>query len=256
TDDGERERAGRLLRQMLDYAATTQCRRRHLLRYFGEAGAAECVGCDNCLQAPQRVDATIDAQKALSCIYRVRKHSGFSTGAHHIVDVLLGRWTDRVVARGHNRVSTFGVGADRSKGEWLALISELLRIAWIEEDPEHRTLVLTGEGRRALKERRAFTFAKPRFVEKAGKRQRKAAAASPARTAGDEELFETLRGLRKRLADAQGVPPYVVFSDATLRELAAKKPTSLEAFRRISGVGDVKLERYGEAFVETVRSHS
>jgi ATP-dependent DNA helicase RecQ len=257
SDDGERERAGRLLWQMLDYAATPQCRRMHLLRYFGEVFAADCASCDNCLQPPQRVEATTDAWKVLSCVYRVRQHSGFSTGAHHIVDVLLGRRTDRVLARGHNRLSTFGIGADRSKREWLALISELLRIAWIEEDPEHRALMLSAQGRRALKERCTFTFAKPRFGEKTRKRQRSApAASSTRRSEADEQLFEALRGVRKRLADAQGVPPYVVFSDATLRELAARRPGSREAFRGISGVGDVKLERYAQVFLEAIRSSS
>jgi ATP-dependent DNA helicase RecQ len=249
----EREKAERLLRQMLDFAATTHCRRSHLLRYFGEEAVAyQCGNCDNCLQPPQRVDGTQVARKLLSCIYRVREHSGFSSGAHHIVDVLLGKRTEKVIAWGHDRLSTFGIGAEQSKGEWMALLSELMRTGCIEQGSEHRTLFVTEEGLRALKEHRAFAFAMPRLVAKTEKRRSRRLRALP--TVHDDALFETLRRLRKRLADDQGVPPYVVFSDTTLRELCTHQPVTLQAFRQIGGVGDVKLERYGTAFVEAIRS--
>jgi ATP-dependent DNA helicase RecQ len=249
----EREKAERLLRQMLDFAATTQCRRSQLLQYFGEQPvAAQCGNCDNCLQPPEQVDGTDVARKLLSCIYRGREHSGFSSGAHHIVDVLLGKRTEKVIAWGHDRLSTFGIGAEQSKGEWMALLSELMRTGCIEQDPEHRTLLVTESGLRALKEHRAFTFAMPRFVAKAEKRRSRRLRAAP--SVHDDALFERLRRLRKRLADDQGVPPYVVFSDATLRELCTHQPVTLQAFRQIGGVGDVKLERYGTAFVEAIRS--
>ncbi len=253
TDDSERERADRLLWRMVNYAGGSDCRRAYLLNYFGENGAIECGNCDACLEPRERVNATVDAQKVLSCIHRVREHSGFSTGAHHIVNVLLGRLSEKVEARGHDGLSTFGIGAERSRAEWLALISELLRLGWVAEDPQYRTVAITDEGRRALRERRECTFAKPRLVERSRKRRGKAAKA-PSRARADDGLFEALRRLRKQVADAQDVPPYVVFSDATLRELAAAKPTSLTAFRSISGVGDVKLQRYGESFVEAIRS--
>ncbi|MEO6835132.1 MAG: DNA helicase RecQ [Candidatus Tumulicola sp.] len=251
-DSEERERAHRLLRKMLDYAAAPTCRRAFLLRYFGDADVPDaCGNCDNCLDPPERVDATITAAKMLSCVYRVRAHSGYATGSHHVIDVLLGHPTDTVVARGHDRISTFGVGTEYSKAEWLALVSELLRVGWLELAPEHRTLHLTQEGRNALKERRPFEFAKPRIVGKPSKGRKK-----PPRGIVDapfeSDLFEELRRLRKRFADDQGVPPYVVFSDATLRELASRKPATLGAFRGISGVGDVKLERYGESFVAAI----
>ncbi|MGA2758993.1 MAG: DNA helicase RecQ [Candidatus Cybelea sp.] len=249
----ERDKAERLLRQMLDFAATTHCRRSHLLRYFGEdAVANQCGNCDNCLQPPQQVDGTEIARKLLSCIYRAREHSGFSSGAHHIVDVLLGKRTDKVIGWGHDRLSTFGIGAAQSKAEWMALLSELIRTGCVDQDSEHRTLFVTGEGLRALKERRAFAFAMPRFVAKTEKRRSR--RLRELSTVHDDALFERLRGLRKRLADHQGVPPYVVFSDATLRELCVRQPGTLQAFRQIGGVGDVKLERYGAAFVEEIRS--
>jgi ATP-dependent DNA helicase RecQ len=252
-DPQEREKADRLLRQMLDFAATTHCRRSHLLRYFGEDTVAnQCGNCDNCLQPPEQVDGTQIARKMLSCIYRVREHSGFSSGAHHIVDVLLGKRTEKVIAWGHDRLSTFGIGTEQSKGEWMALLSELMRTGCVEQGSEHRTLFVTGEGLRALKEHRAFAFAMPRSVAKSEKRRSQRLGALP--TVRDDALFERLRSLRKGLADDQGVPPYVVFSDATLREMSMRQPVSLQAFRQIGGVGDVKLERYGSVFVEAIRS--
>lgn len=252
-DAAERDRAERLLQKMLEYAATPSCRRAFLLSYFGdtETGVA-CANCDNCLQPPERVDATLPASKLLSCVYRVRAHSGFSTGAHHIVDVLLGNATEKVVARGHDGLSTFGIGKEYSKTEWIALTSELLRLGLLEQSAEHKTLHLTPDGVAALKERRTLEFAKPRAVAGKSPKSRKKTDRSTI-PAYESDLFEALRRLRKQLADEQNVPPYVVFSDSTLRELAAHKPASLAAFRGISGVGDVKLERYGEPFVTAIR---
>ena len=251
-DPEERGRAERSLRSMLEYAATPGCRRAYLLDYFGERGG-ECDNCDNCLTPPERIDATIAASKLLSCVYRMRKAGGFSTGAHHLVDVLLGKPTEKVEAWGHDRISTFGVGAEHTKDEWMALISELLRLGLLEQEAERRTLVLTPEGLEALKDGRTIECAKPRTVRKA-KKERAGKSRGMLTPEVDASLFETLRRLRKSLADEQGVPPYVVFSDATLRELCAHRPASLGAFRQIGGVGDVKLERYGEAFVEAIRA--
>ena len=254
-DPGERDQADRLLRNMLEFAATSHCRRAHLLRYFGETWSEDdCANCDNCITPPERMDATVAARKLLSCVYRIREQGRFSTGMHHIIDVLLGNDTDKVVAWGHERLSTFGIGSDISKNEWMAIGSELLRMGCLEQEGEYKTILLTSEGLQALKDQRTFEFAKPRIVH-AAKKTRKGKAAPPAALAYENDLFETLRGLRKRLADEQGVPPYVVFSDATLRELAAKKPGSQSAFRSIGGVGDVKLERYGEIFVDAIRDY-
>ncbi len=250
-DDREREQAERLLREMLGLASTPHCRRAHVLQYFGEpVETLECGNCDNCLQPPERIDGTIAAQKLLSCVYRIRSR-GFSTGEQHVIDVLTGRETEKVVAWGHTDLSTFGIGTEFSRDAWQAFISELLRMGCLEKDPERRTLVLTEEGLRALKEQRPFEFAKPRVVARAKSKRGKGAAI--AATPLDERAFEALRGVRKRLADEQGVPPYVVFSDATLREMAAQKPDSLTALRSISGVGDVKLERYGDIFLRALR---
>ncbi|MDP9024006.1 MAG: DNA helicase RecQ [Candidatus Eremiobacteraeota bacterium] len=249
-DQTEREQAERLLRKMLDFVSTVHCRRHYLLDYFGERDVAErCANCDNCLNPPETIDATVAAQKVLSCVYRIRAHSGFSTGVHHVADVLAGKRTDKVQAWGHDGLSTFGLGTEFGKDEWVTLASELLRLGWLEQESERKTLLLTDEGVRALREGRVFAFAKRLTQKKKSKRREKSYAIDV--PAGDE-LFERLRRLRKSIADESGVPPYVVFSDAALREFAAKRPASLAAFREISGVGDVKLERYGTAFVEEI----
>lgn len=249
-DEHERAQAERLLRKMLDYAAATTCRRRYLLEYFGEdATAVPCGTCDNCISPPQSVDATTAAQKVLSCVYRIRSHSGFSTGMHHVADVLVGKRTEKLLDWGHERISTFGVGAEYDRGDWLTIGSELVRLGWLEIDPERKTLLLTDEGVAALREKRPFAFAK-RPKAKKSKAKKGRLPGAPV----DDALFETLRVLRKGIADATGVPPYVVFSDATLRAFAAQRPTTLEAFRSVSGVGDMKLERYGEVFVEAIRN--
>ena len=246
----ERAQAERLLRKMLDFAAATRCRRKYLLEYFGERDVAEaCGNCDNCLTPPETVDATVAAQKVISCVYRIRSHSGFSTGLHHVADVLAGKRTDKVVAWGHDGLSTFGLGSEFARDEWIAIASELLRLGWIEQESERKTLHVTDEGMRALREKRTFAFAKRLTTKTKSKRR---APATGAQAPYDDDLFERLRRLRKSIADEAGIPPYVVFSDATLREFAAKKPASLTEFREISGVGDVKLDRYGEAFVEAI----
>ena len=254
-DDAERERAERLLAQMLEYASTSECRRALLLRYFGEPNVSEnCGNCDNCMDPVERLDGTLAAAKFLSCVYRIREHGGFSTGAQHVIDVLVGAQTEKLLSWGHEALSTFGVGAEYGRDEWMALLSELLRLEYVEQEPAHKTILLTRAGMRALRDRPSISFAKPRFV--ATKKSRKRGGkAVPESLPGDEALFERLRVLRKRIADEQGVPPYVVFSDATLRAFAAERPQTLPAFRAVSGVGDMKLERYGEVFTEAIRSY-
>lgn len=252
-DDIERARAERLLAQMLAYASTSECRRALLLRYFGEPDVAQtCGNCDNCLDPVERLDGTIAAAKFLSCIYRIRAHSGFSTGAQHVIDVLLGAKNEKVRLRGHEALSTYGIGTEYGRDEWMSLLAELLRLEYVEQEPEHKTLLLTPAGASAMRERPAISFAKPRFVSAKKKGAKRGAAAVTETLPEDQTLFERLRALRKRIADEQGVPPYVVFSDAVLRTFAAERPTTLVAFRAISGVGDTKLERYGAVFIAEI----
>jgi ATP-dependent DNA helicase RecQ len=248
--DAEREQAERLLRAMLEFASTPHCRRAHVLRYFGEEQTENgCGNCDNCLQPPEQIDGTIAAHKLLSCVYRIRSAGGFSTGEQHVIDVLLGRDTDKMRSWGHDRLSTFGIGTEHDRAVWQSFISDLLSSGALEKDAEHRTLAITPQGLDALRERRTFTFFKPRSVARSTKKRGKTATAVEGT---DEELFQRLRVLRKRIADEQSVPPYVIFSDATLRGMAASKPATLSGLRSISGVGDVKLERYGQIFLDEI----
>ena len=248
--ESEREQADRLLRAMLDLAATPHCRRAHMLGYFGETSVEQhCGNCDNCLTPPERIDGTTAAQKILSCAYRVRSSGGFSTGEQHLIDVLLGNSTEKVRAWHHDELTTFGIGSEHDRTAWQSFISQLLRTGELEKDREHRTIALTQEGLNALRERREFVFFKPRAVARTSKKRR---GAGPGAPAADEDIFQRLRTLRKRLADEQGVPPYVIFSDAALRDMAARKPATPREFRSISGVGDVKLERFGSVFLEAI----
>ena len=248
-DPEERGRAERLLARMLDYAATSDCRRAVLLRYFGEDAPERCGNCDNCIDPVERRDGTVAAQKFLSCVYRIREHRGFSTGAQHVIDVLLGSATEKVRNWGHERLSTYGIGTELTRDEWMALLAELLRLGYVEQESAHRTIGLTQAGIVALREKAAVSFAPPRFVGKGKKKSRKAGGVGEP---FEQSLFEALRTLRKTIADDAGVPPYVVFSDAALKEMARIKPVTLGRFRDVGGVGDVKLERYGEAFVEAI----
>ncbi len=229
---------------MVGFAESLSCRRRALLGYFGEAPAADCGNCDVCLDPPERYDATEHAQKALSCVYRV----GQRFGARHVVEVLRGADTARIRELGHDRLSTWGIGKDLAADAWMSVIRQLVHGGYLRQDvAAYSVLKLTPAATAVLRGETRVELAVPRDT------RRPAAAKAPRLTAQglavDEAVFERLRALRKRLADEQGVPAYVVFSDATLAAMAALKPTTAEALRKVSGVGPVKLARYGEAFL-------
>ncbi len=232
------------LNAMVAFAESLGCRRRALLAYFGEELPADCGNCDVCLDPPERYDATEHAQKALSCVVRV----GQRFGARHVVDVLRGADTARIRALGHDRLSTYGIGKDLSADAWLSVVRQLVHGGYLRQDlAAYSVLKLTPAATPVLRGERRVELAVPR-------ESRPPAPARPARQTADgltvdEALFARLRALRKRLADEQGVPAYVVFSDATLAAMAALRPATPEALRRVSGVGPVKLARYGEAFL-------
>ena len=249
----EREVALRQLAGMVRYAEADSCRRRILLEYFGEAPAAgTCGGCDNCRTPRARFDGTLLARKLLSCVVRIRQAGGFGAGLHHVVDVLLGRRTEKVVSWGHDLLSTFGIGVERSRADWLSVGNELLRLGLLQRTPGLRGVVeLTDEGRGVLfgaRDVMLVSAAPPLPVA------HRAVAAPTAR--GDETLFEQLRAVRRRLADERNVPAFVVFSDATLREMAQRKPRDRSALRAIGGVGDRKLQDFGDAFLAAIDAGS
>jgi len=246
----EQQVAREQLQQMVHYAETAQCRRSELLGYFGEVFPdPNCGGCDNCLSPRETFDGTIPAQKFLSCVYRIREHSQFGVGLNHVVEVLTGADTEKVRKWGHSQLSTYNIGHEHTRKEWQSIGRELMRLGFLSQSNEQfSTLELTREGKALLKERRPVTLTRPMKV--------------PARTmhqAGeiecDEMLFDRLRGLRKHLADERGVPPYIIFSDVSLRQMARFYPGEESAFSRISGVGAQKLRDFGAVFLDEIARH-
>jgi len=251
-NEHEQRIAHEQLRAMIAYAETRECRRMTLLRYFGEEFAQpQCDGCDNCLNPRETFDGTLHAQKFLSCVQRVRQKSGFSFGLNHIVDVLAGAETEAIRQRGHDQLSTYGIGSDLKRSAWQAIGRELLRLGLLEAAPgKFATLQLTETGWKALRERELITLTKPFDVE-----TRKRPKHRTGEIECDEALFEQLRALRRRLADERDVPAYVIFSDVSLREMARAYPTTPAEFGRIPGVGQQKLRDFAEAFTTSIADH-
>jgi ATP-dependent DNA helicase RecQ len=254
------QRIGRQqLRQVLSYAEATECRRAILLRYLGESFTGPCGGCDNCLAPKTLEDWTLEARQFLSCIARLAQR-GERFGAAHLIDILRGARSERLLARGHETLSVYGIGRQRSVAEWRTLARTLLHQALVAETQDgYPVLSLNAESRRVLRGELAVTIARaPRSG--AGAAARAAAGAGAEAGVGglsadstQGALFERLRALRKRLANEQGLPPYVIFHDSTLREMAIRRPLTLDAFAALPGVGQAKLSRYGEHFIAALR---
>ncbi len=235
--------ARRQLQQVISFAESSVCRHRLLAEYFGEEyKRANCGMCDNCTNPADRVDATVMAQKFLSCVRRTGERFGMT----YIIDVLLGSENAKVLMNRHSNLPVFGVGKDRPRKEWTLLARQLLSMGYLVQG-DYNVLKLTQKSLGVLlHDEKIFLKAMPEEKQKA--------ASAPA-GAVDEDLFTRLRRLRKRLADQADLPPYVIFSDASLREMASRKPASTEAFRQISGVGDRKLEMYGALFIGEIVQH-
>jgi ATP-dependent DNA helicase RecQ len=238
-------------RQRLDSLAglveTAECRRAVLLRHFGETPAPSCGNCDNCLEPAGVIDVTELARKLLSTVYR----TGQSYGLGHLEKVLTGTSDDRVLQRGHDQLSVFGI-LTADEQPLLKPLARALQARGSLLPTEHGGLSLGGDAREILKGEASVLIVVPPKREK--KRRGKGAADGGANPVGDP-LFDALRALRRDLAQEAGVPPYVVFHDATLREMAAARPSSLEELGEIGGVGTRKLEAYGEAFLNILRQH-
>jgi ATP-dependent DNA helicase RecQ len=242
------------LQAMVAFAESLTCRRQVLLGYFGEKLPEPCGNCDVCLNPPERMDATEAARKALSCVYRV----GSRFGIRHVVDVLRGADTERIRQLGHDRLSTYGIGAEFSDAEWTSIIRQLIHRGFLVQDIANwSVLKLTEAARPLLRGEATLELARPRLREKPAAKAAKAPKAPRAPVAlapGDEVLFESLRALRRRLAAEQGVPPYVIFGDVTLVEMSRLRPRTEAELLGVTGVGQARLERYGATFLDAIRA--
>ncbi|MDH3438976.1 MAG: DNA helicase RecQ [Betaproteobacteria bacterium] len=243
----------RKLDALVGLAETASCRRVRLLAYLGEA-SGPCGNCDNCLNPPRVWDGTVPAQQALSCVYR----TGQRFGAGHVIDVLLGRAAGRVSQLGHDRLSTFGIGGDLDERQWRTVFRQLVALGHLRADGEaFGALKLTQTARQVLKgETSVMLREQPVRPSRVRRGKQAVGRESLGAAAPDSALLRALRAWRLGVAREHGVPAFVVFHDGTLETIAALRPGTREALRGVSGVGEKKLERYGEALLEVVRSHS
>lgn len=233
------------LNAMVSFAEPLTCRRRALLGYFGETLKEDCGNCDICLNPPERYDATQDAQKVLSCVYRV----GQRFGAKHVIDVLRGAETQRIFDLKHDQLSTYGIGSDQSQDSWSGLIRQLIHLGYINQDvANYSILKLTETARPVLRGEELLELTRPRVKAAAKKAVKKRAIDLDY----DEELFQILKQKRKEIAREAGVPPFVVFNDNSLIEMAFYYPSTEEAMLDINGVGKHKMEKYGQDFIEII----
>ncbi len=252
TDPQEQQAARTQLRQMLHYAECSACRRRELLTYFGENVPNEnCASCDNCLEPRDTYDGTTHAQKFLSCVYRIRQATQFGTGLNHVIEVLTGAETDKIRRWNHDKLTTYGIGSELARQEWAAIGRELLRLGYLAQSSgEYPTIEISEEGMQALRSRSIIMLTKPLLKAKTRRTEQRKGEIEC-----DEVLFGRLRDLRKRLADERKVPAYVIFGDATLRDMARQYPTSKDAMRGVFGIGEKKLEEFGTVFASVVAGH-
>jgi ATP-dependent DNA helicase RecQ len=232
---------------MLALCETIECRRVQLLGYFGESSSA-CGNCDTCLSPPETWDGTIPAQKLLSTIVRLKRERNQSFGAGHLIDILLGKTTPRVLQQGHDSLATFGIGQDVTDQEWRAVVRQLLAQGLLAVQGEYGILVITEASSTVLGGSRTVMLR--REAPKRSKAAKRAVAADLPQEA--LPLFERLREWRAGEAREQGVPAYIVFGDATLRGISVTKPTTIAELGGISGIGEKKLEQYGEALLAVV----
>jgi ATP-dependent DNA helicase RecQ len=239
------------LNLMAAFAEAQTCRRQVLLNYFGEYQATPCGNCDICLDPPQTYDGTEDAQKALSCVYRVGQRYGMG----YVIEVLRGAQSQRIREAGHDKLSTYGIGKAQSHEYWVSVFRQLIHKGLLVQNiMRHLVLQLTEAARPILRGDAELLLAVPRTellnTRKLKRRELELAQAE------DASLFRELRKLRKQLSEDEGVPPYVVFNDATLLELAQYKPTTEAEMLNINGIGHRKLERYGALFLECIREYA
>jgi ATP-dependent DNA helicase RecQ len=276
-DAAHRRRLVAHLDAMLGLCETAGCRRAQMLAYFGETHSGSCGNCDTCLAPPTVWDGTVAAQKLLSAVVRLDRMPGPSFGAGQVIDILLGRKTPRVLSYRHEALPVFGVGGELSEGEWRGVVRQLLAVGLLAVTSEHGTLALTDASAQVLRGQRQVMFRRDVLVPATGARGGRAAGAGAAdggsaraqagearqsrRAARDPvtelspeagQVFERLRAWRAAAAKEQGVPAYVIFHDATLREIAASPAATLDELASVNGVGETKLARYGQQILDVL----
>jgi ATP-dependent DNA helicase RecQ len=253
SDAGEEHK--RIIQQKLDamlgLCELASCRRQAILAYFDEQLNEPCGNCDNCLSPPATWDATVDAQKALSTVYR----TGQRFGVAYVTDVLRGKVDERIQRNRHDQLSTFGIGEELSVFEWRSLYRQLIALGYLRINMERYGALELTEKSRPLLRGETQLQARKQLKPEPGKKQPKKSSAKSELRSIDEPIFQALRELRTKLAEQQGVPPYVIFADSALTEMSRLRPLSEDAFRYINGVGEIKLERYGKAFMEVIRDY-
>jgi len=251
----EQRIARQQLRQVLDYAESSECRRAVQLRYFGEEFPGRCGACDNCLNPRPLQDWTLQARQLLSAVARLaQRRQRF--GAAYVIEILRGSKSEKILSNGHDTLSVYGLGKDRSVDDWRALLRSLMHQGLLDETHDgYPVLMLNAASWEVLRGERSVQIAAPPPPKTRGKSARTGTAVAPQGEvdAVEDALFEELRALRKKLATEQGVPPYVVFNDASLRAMARTRPENLDAFAAIPGVGSRKLEQYGADFTALIR---
>jgi len=238
------------LTQMLGLCEGVACRRQVLLAYFGETHAGACGNCDNCLEGVKTQDGTVSAQKALSAVAR----TGGRFGAGHLIDVLLGRETEKTARNQHDQLSVWGIGKDLDERRWSSVYRQLVAGGFLDVDAEaYGALTLNEKSWQVLRKQQEVRLREdplPAARSRNGNGGRKSVA--PTLTGEDAQAFEALRALRKRVAEEQGLPPFVIFHDATLREMVAARPRSLADLARVKGVGETKLKKYGPLLLDVL----
>lgn len=246
-DDSYKRVERHKLDAMLGLCEQESCRRQALLHYFGDHLDKPCGNCDNCLSPPETWDATIAAQKALSCVYR----TGQRFGVNYLVDVLLGKNNDRVQQFGHDKLSVFGIGKELNTSQWRGLLRQLIAKRLLSVDLDgHGSLQLSQSARPLLRGEQTLTLRK--LAKASSTKSRRSAFGNSAHS----QLWEALRRHRKELAEEQDVPAYMIFHDATLAEMAERQPQNREQLGRISGIGERKLDAYGDSFLEVIQDNA
>ncbi|MGQ5264972.1 DNA helicase RecQ [Micromonospora sp. ZYX-F-536] len=261
TSDGDlahRRNLAAHLDAMLALCETVRCRRVQLLEYFGETTTTACGNCDTCLTPPESWDGTVAAQKLLSAVFRLDRERNQRFGAGHCIDILLGKQTDKISQYGHDTLTVFGIGTELREAEWRGVVRQLLAEGLLAVEGDYGTLALTEASADVLGRRRTVTMRREpeRPASSRSAKPRGSATVFADLTPAAATLFERLRGWRAATAKEQGVPAYVIFHDATLRQIASDAPGSLAELARVSGVGENKLAKYGEQILAVLAENT